>query len=78
MASEELNDVPQTNGEMVVPQERVKRPTRPDDVAQKAKIDELQASSTSNICVSCQFLDLIKLIEYDADWSTWRLMPLKG
>lgn len=46
------NDGPQTNGDVVVPQERIKRPTRPDDVAQKAAIDELQSSSTCG----CPFL----------------------
>jgi len=35
----------QTNGDVVIPQERVKKPTRPDDVAQKSVIDELQSSS---------------------------------
>lgn len=56
MSTEEVknNDGgPQTNGDVVIPQERVKRPTRPDDVAQKAAIDELQASSTSIVRLYC-------------------------
>lgn len=51
MSTEEVNmKTHEVNGDgVVVPQERVKRPTRPDDVAQKAIIDELQASS---MCIS--------------------------
>ena len=60
MSTEEVKNSdggPQANGDVVIPQERVKRPTRPDDVAQKAAIDELQASSMCFCMSSWQGFD---------------------